>query len=208
MALTLKRTFWPTILFLLFTFSAGLIAYAFWLFQIDKGNRAYSSGNLTRASELYESAARPIATAPWLGYALANDFENLLFNHVAAHYRMGQFAEAAEKLQQAAEQAPFVSQSGEYSFWLGNLLFRNAVASKNPEEFLKQLKAALDEYERGLRAAPDHWDLKHNYEMTRKILFQKGQTPQTSQEKLKSLLDTMRPATDPAKQELPPEKRG
>lgn len=208
MAWTLKRTFWPTVLFLLFALSLVLIAYAAWLLQIDKGNRAYRGGDLARASELYESATRPIAAVPWLGYALASDFENLLFNQVAAHYRMGQIAEAAEKLQQGAERAPFVTQSGEYSFWLGNLLFRNAVASKNPQDFVKHMKAALDEYERGLRAAPEHWDLKYNYEMTKRILSQKGQSPQTTQEKLKSILDTMRPATDPAKEELPPEKRG
>ena len=208
MALTLKRTFWPSILVLLFVLSLGLIGYAAWLFQIDKGNRAYRGGELARASELYAKAARPVAAFPWLSYALANDFENLLFNQVAVHYRMGQIAEAAEKLQQGAEQAPFVTQSGEYSFWLGNLLFRNAVASKNPQDFLKHLKAALDEYERGLRAAPEHWDLKYNYEMTKRILSQKGQSPQNTQEKLKSILDTMRPAADPAKEQLPPEKRG
>ncbi len=203
-----KKIIWPACLFFIFVISAGLVGYGWWLFRIEKANRAYRAGEMPLAAERYEAAEFPFRYAPWLTYLLRDDFENLIFNQVAALHARGQYPKAVEKLQQGAEWAPFLIESGEYSFWSGNLLFRRAAASKKPEDVLNNLKSALGEYQRGLQASPEHWDLKYNYELVKMILSQRDQSPNEQQEKVKSILDKMRPVKDPAKEELPPEKRG
>jgi hypothetical protein len=90
---------------------------------------------------------------------------------------------------------------------MGNLLFRRAVASQDGEEALGYLKSSLAEYQRGLAAAPADWDLKYNYEVIRQIFSQKEQDSRREGEKVKSILDKMRPTQD-KKQQIAPEKLG
>ena len=113
-----------------------------------------------------------------------------------------------KKMEEEVRRAPLVADSPEYSFWLGNVLLRRAIQSKNPEEKLKALNAALEEYEKGLAAEPDDWDLKYNYELVKHVLSQRGQDKKEAGEKVKSILDRMRPTVDPTREVLPPEKRG
>ena len=63
------------------------------------------------------------------------------------------------------------------------------------------------EYQKGLVAQPDDWDLKFNYELVRHIFSQKDQSRQQQEQKVKTLIEKMRPQ-EPSRQELAPEKRG
>jgi hypothetical protein len=58
-----------------------------------------------------------------------------------------------------------------------------------------------------LAVAPEDWDLKYNYEVIRQIFAQKEQDSKREGEKVKSILDKMRPTQD-KKQEIAPEKLG
>jgi hypothetical protein len=69
------------------------------------------------------------------------------------------------------------------------------------------LKAAMSEYQRGLAAQPDDWDLKFNYELVRNVLARPDRDRKAQEQKVKSLLDKMRPQ-DPSQQQIAPEKRG
>lgn len=199
-----RPAFWLILLFV----SATLITYALWLYQIDRGNQAYRAGDLSLAGERYEVAAASFRAVPWLAYLVRDDFETLVFNRAAVLYGMGKYDLANENLREAVAVAPFLAQRGEFSYWSGNLLFRSAAGSKNPQDFVKLLNSALEEYHRGLQASPNDWDLKYNYELARKILSQSERGTQEQQKGAKSILDLMRPSKDPASEELPPEKRG
>jgi HKD family nuclease len=99
------------------------------------------------------------------------------------------------------------AESGDYAFWMGNLLFRQATESKNPETSLNALKAALSEYQKGLAAKPEDWDLKFDYELVRSIFAQQDRNKEKQQQQIKTLIEKMRPQ-DPSQQQLAPEKRG
>jgi hypothetical protein len=90
---------------------------------------------------------------------------------------------------------------------MGNVLFRQALESKDPETSGKTLTSALSEYQRGLAAQPDDWDLKFNYELLRNLLAQPDRDRKAQEQKVKSIIDKMRP-TDPTQKQMAPEKRG
>jgi hypothetical protein len=111
------------------------------------------------------------------------------------------------KLEELPADAPTLVESADYSFWMGNLWFRQAVESKNPETSVNALKAALSEYQKGLVAQPDDWDLKFNYELVRNIFGQQDRNRQQQEQKVKTLIEKMRPQ-EPSRQEVAPEKHG
>ena len=94
---------------------------------------------------------------------------------------------------------------------MGNSLLRQAISSKNPDSSASGLKAALSEYQRGLAAHPEDWDLKYNYELVRHTLSRRGldKTEEEDEEGgVKSLLDKNEPQKDKMHEQLPREKRG
>jgi len=204
----LKKFISPAFLVLIFLLSAGLISYAWWLFQIERGNRALRRGESLTAAEIYQSAEAFLGGVPWLAHFFKSDYQKLIFNQVGILYALGRDDEVMDKLDQGTRRAPFLAESGEYSFWTGNVLLRRAIQSKDPEESLEALKGALSEYQKGLAAEPDDWDLKYNYELVRQILSQKELDKKKEGERVKSILEKMRPTVEPSRQELPPEKRG
>lgn len=204
----LKKWIWLVFLVLIFVLSAGLISYAWWLFQIEKGHRALRRGDYQTASEIYQAAEGPFRRFPWLAQLLRDDYQRSVFSQVGVLYAEGRNDEAIEKLQEEAVRAPSLLESGEYSFWTGNVLVRQAVLSKNPEVMVNALKAALEEYQKGLVAQPDDWDLKYNYELVKHILSQKDRDKKREEERVKSILEKMPPLVEPSREQLPPEKRG
>lgn len=208
MALPSKKLLWPVLLALIFVLSVGSITYAWWLYQIERGERASRRGDLLSAAEMYQSAEAPFRRLPWLAQLVREDYQRLTFDQVRLLYANGQDEEVMDKLEEGLRRAPSLAESAEYSFWLGNVFLRRAVQTKDAEEKLKALKAALEEYEKGLMAQPEDWDLKYNYELVKNILAQRGQDKKEAGEKVKSILDKMRPTDDRARQVLPPEKRG
>ena len=164
-------------------------------------------GNARRAAEIYQAAEAPFLKVPWLTRVLRNDYQRLVFNQVAIFYAEGKDEEVIERLEEEAARAPFLGETGEYAFWNGNVLLRQAARSKKPEVMLKNLKDALTIYRKGLEAQPDDWDLKYNYELVQHVLSQGGRGKK-KEERVKSILKKMRPLVKPARDKLPPEKRG
>ena len=208
MPLVSKKLLWPVLLALVFVLSVGSITYAWWLYQIESGNRAARKGEHLAAAEIYHIAEAPFRRLPWLAHLLRDDYQRLTFNQVRLLYTNGQDEEVLEKLEEGLRRAPFLAESAEYSFWLGNVFLRRAVQTRDPEEKLKALQASVEEYEKGLMAWPEDWDLKYNYELVKYILVQRGQEKKEAGEKVKSILDKMRPTIDKSREALPPERRG
>jgi len=202
-----KKFIWSPFLILIFVLSVGSISYAWWLFQIEKGNQSLQRGDSQKAEEIYREAKAPFRQIPLLTQLFKSDYQSLVFNRIGLLYANGQIEEVLEKLQEEADHAPFIAQTGEYSFWMGNVLLRKAIRSKVPEDLVNALEAARGEYRRGLTVEPDDWDLKYNYELVLHMLSQKGRG-KIKMEKVKSILEKMKPLRIPHKGVLQPEKQG
>ena len=203
----MKKAIWPFTLVVTFLVSFGLMYYAWWLFGLEKANRAVQKGNGQVAAPYYEAAISPFQKAPWLSWILRRDYQDAVFNHVALLYTDGKDDVILETLEQETQRSPHLTEAAAYSFWMGNVLLRRAAQSKDPEAMMNSLKQAASAYHKGLELYPDDWDLKYNYEMVQHILSQKGRG-RGKQEKVKSVLQKMRQLKKPAEKELPPEKRG
>jgi len=203
----MRKFFWAFFLILVFLCSAGLIGYSWLVFQISRGVAAARHGELETASNIFERAQTPFRTIPWLSQILKSDYEKLTFDQVNVLFAQGEPEVIFDKFEEAVRSSPAIKDQGDFSFWMGNLLFQRAVASRDGEEALGYLKSALAEYQRGLAVAPQDWDLKYNYEVIRQIFAQKEQDSKREGEKVKSILDKMRPTQD-KKQQIAPEKLG
>jgi tetratricopeptide (TPR) repeat protein len=203
----MKKFFWPVLLILIFLCSAGLIGYSWLVFQMSRGVAAVRHGELEKAAAILELAETPFRTIPWLARILEDDYNRLIFDQINVLFAQGDQEVIFDKFEEAVKNSPAIRDQGNFAFWTGNLLFRRAAASQDGEEALGYLKSSLAEYQRGLAVTPEDWDLKYNYEVVRQILAQKGQDGKKEGEKVKSILDKMRPPQD-KKQEIAPEKLG
>jgi tetratricopeptide (TPR) repeat protein len=203
----MKRFFWAVFLIFVFLCSAGLIGYSWLVFQISRGVAAARHGELETAAGFFELAETPFRTVPWLSRILRDDYGKLTFDQVNVLFAQGEPEVILDRFEEAVRSSPTIKDQGDFSFWMGNLLFRRALTSQDGEEALGYLKSALAEYQRGLAVAPEDWDLKYNYEVIRQIFAQKEQDSKREGEKVKSILDKMRPTQD-KKQEIAPEKLG
>jgi tetratricopeptide (TPR) repeat protein len=203
----MRKFLWSSFLILVFLCSAALIGYSWLVFQMSRGVAAARQGELEKAAANFELAETPFRTIPWLARILEADYNRLILDQVNVLFTRGEPETIFDKFEEAVRNSPAIKDDGNFAFWTGNLLFRRAVASQDGEEALGYLKSSLAEYQRGLTVAPEDWDLKYNYEVLRQILAQKGQDGKREGEKVKSILDKMRPAQE-KKQEIAPEKLG
>ena len=193
------------LLFLLL--SLGLLGYGWMMRQFETAQNAFQQGDSAAALESYRRAEMPFQKLPGLARLFKEEYSHVNFNQVAILYQQKQNQEAVERLEQLPANLPELAESGDYSFWMGNLLFRQATESKNPEASLNALKGALAEYQKGLAAKPDDWDLKFDYELVRAVFAKQDRSQEKQQQKVKTLIEKMRPQ-DPSQQQMAPEKRG
>lgn len=201
-----KQVTWVGCL-IVFLISSGLIAYGWVMFELDRAQTAFSQGDLAGAMETYARVERPLHELPWLTQILAAEHKQASLNQVAILYSQRKIADALAKLEQLPIHAPALVESADYSFWMGNVLFRQAIESQDAETATNALTAAMAEFKRGLAQQPDDWDLKFNYELVRNILAQPDRDRKAQEQKVKSIIDKMRPQ-DPSQQQMAPEKRG
>ncbi len=192
---------------LLLLLSLGLLGYGWMARQLEAGQNAFQQGNSAAALEFYRRAELPFQSIPWLANLFKEEYTQINLNQVAILYQQKQNQEAVERLEQMPAYLPELAESGDYAFWMGNLLFRQATESKNPETSLNALKGALSEYQKGLAAKPDDWDLKFDYELVRAIFAKQDRSQDKQEQKVKTLIEKMRPQ-DPSQQQMAPEKRG
>ncbi|HWP56843.1 MAG TPA: hypothetical protein VNL14_03030 [Candidatus Acidoferrales bacterium] len=202
------RKLWaPAFHLLVFIVSGALLAYGWLAFEIDRAQRTQRQGDTEAAATIYARAERPFFWIPGLARILAHAYKAVSFGQVAIFYEQNRTDDALGKLEQISATAPALTETGEYAFWTGNLLFRQAQQTKDPEAAVSSAKAALGEFQRGLALEPEDWDLKYNYELV-STMFLKGQSQKKEEQKVKSLLDKMRPTQEPSREDLAPEKRG
>jgi len=192
---------------LLLLISLGLLGYGWTMRQFQTAQEAFRRGDHALALESYGRPDLLFQKAPWLAQIFNEEYTRLNLNQVTILYHQKLNREALEKLEQMPAQLPAVTENADYSYWMGNLLFRQATESKDPETVLTALKGALSEYQKGLAAKPDDWDLKYDYELVRSVFAKQGGDRQKQEAKVKSIIDKMRPQ-EPTQQKIAPEKRG
>jgi hypothetical protein len=190
-----------------FVISLGLLAYGWLTYELDLAHKAISRGDLDGAAAIYSRVEAPFENLPWLAEILPEEHKQASLNQVAILYGQRRNADALTRLEQLPAHAPGLVESADYSFWMGNVLFQQALESKDPETLTNALKSAMSEYQRGLAAQPGDWDLKFNYELVRGILAQPERDRKAQEQKVKSIIDKMRPH-EPSQQQVAPEKRG
>jgi tetratricopeptide (TPR) repeat protein len=203
----MKKLFTLTCAGLIVVLSTACLVYAWVLFEFDRGVKAGRRGDFEAALVHLEAAGNPLEKVPWLPWALKEDYQAIVFNQIGILYQAGEYEKVVEKLEQAAREASFMSETAAHSFWLGNVLVRRAVANPDPEEAAQGLQSAVAEYQKGLDAHPEDWDLKYNFELTKQILA-RDQDQKKAGEKVKSILEKFQPTDEKSRQELPAEKRG
>jgi tetratricopeptide (TPR) repeat protein len=204
----MKKLFTSTFAVLILVLSGACLLYAWVVLEFDRGVKAGERGDFEAALAHLEAAAQPLDKIPLLPWAFKEDYQAIVFNQVRILYQAGEYEKVVEKLEQAARGASFMSETAAHSFWLGNVLVRRAVESPDAEEIVQGLQSAAAEYQKGLTAHPEDWDLKYNFELTRQILTQRDQDRKKTGEKVKSILEKLQPVDEKSRQELPAEKRG
>ena len=187
--------------------SLALLGTGIWLLTLERAARAAARGNLERAAALYAAAEQPFVGP--LAQVFPAAYGRTVLAQVALAYRRGKLDAAAALLDKAAAASPSLSEYAEFAFWRGNVLIRRALANEDPELIMKNLYAAGDQYRKALVAAPDDWDIKHNFELVQYVLRQQELDRQKEEARIKSILERIRTITEPGEREPPPpEKRG
>ncbi|MGH7846699.1 MAG: hypothetical protein ACREQW_16245 [Candidatus Binatia bacterium] len=204
----MRKVLGPVCYFLIFIGSAALLGYGWLILRIDQAQRAQQRGDTETAAKIYSQAETPFYFVLGLARVLREEYKNVSLSQVSILYGQNRTEDAFKKLEQISTTAPLLMESGEYAFWTGILLFRQALQTKDPEASVNAAKSALSEFQKGLAAQPEDWDLKYNYELVSTIFLQKERSQKREEQKVKSLLDKMRPTNDPSGEDLAPEKRG
>ena len=91
---------------IVFVISAGLIAYGWVTFELDRAQTAVFQGDLAGAMETYARVERPLNKLPWLTQFLAAEHTQASLNQVAILYTQRKIADALAKLEQLPIDAP------------------------------------------------------------------------------------------------------
>jgi len=150
--------------------SLMLLSYAQWVREIAHAETALASGDYPAAEQ---AGAAAYATAEHSLFPLANfhaQSRKMVFNRARALSAMKQDDASLRLLEAAAQRIPALADDPEYHLWVGNALYRQAVAQTEKQALRVGLERAADSFRSGLASAPEDWDLKYNYELTARLL--------------------------------------
>jgi hypothetical protein len=160
----------------------ALIAYARWTKPLEEAQAAVREGNLERALERYAAAESRFAKVAPARTLFQRDYHTAVENHVWALYSLNRYDQTIEK----AAASPSTPKT---HFWAANALFQKARLEEQPEARTSWLTRADEEYRKALQLAPEDWDIKYNYELTRRILTELKKDPKNQQ----PLMQILRP---------------
>ena len=157
------------------------LAYARWTSPLRDADQALAAGNTAASLEAYAAAEARFGRFAATRCLFARRRADAIYNQLALLYRDGHYAAVIEKASTApAGAAP--------RFWGGSALLARAVAEENPDARLRLAIAAEQELGQALRAAPDDWDTKYNYEMAARLAAGLRREPQAERDLLMKLL--------------------
>lgn len=152
-----------SVLALVFVTGAAAAAYGVWARPLLDAERELDAGRDDAALHAYASAEARFGRFGATRQLAAPDYARAVANQLALMYRAGRYEAVVEK----ASTAPAAASP---HFWAGSALLARALAERAPEPRLVWLTRAEDELKQALRAAPDDWDSKVNYEIAARLL--------------------------------------
>lgn len=155
--------------------SLPLLYYGLWIRQFHQANEAFQRGDYQQAKGYHHDAEVMLDRFQFLKHLpkLKEDYQRLVLNQVKILYAEGRYDEVLKNLEESLKKAKYLDFSSEFHFWAGNALFRQAIFKQEEKKVLEGMQLAMGEYQRGLELAPEDWDLKYNYELTKKMITEK-----------------------------------
>lgn len=202
------RKRWKCILLVVvFVISLPLIYYGLSNLRFNQANKAYKQGDYIKALEHYQAAEAMLDIFDFVKHLppLKYPYQRLVLNQAKVLFALGRHDAVLKKLEMSLKKAKYLDFSPELHFWAGNALFFKAISRQHTEDILEDLQLVMNEYKKGLELAPEDWDLKYNYELTKRVIAEKIEKGEEDQ--LIELLEEKR-RMDQEKRTLPPEKAG
>lgn len=159
----------------------ALLLAAFWLAPFATAEAADRGGNLDDALKYYAASEKRFEAVPATKRVLPTVFDASQANQVRVLYLMSQFDAAIEK-------AGSSGATHGVHFWTGCSLFQKAHLEEKDEARLGWLSRAEEEFHKALEIAPDDWDTRYNYELTRRLLAELRKQPKTPPKQMMQLL--------------------
>lgn len=184
--------------------SLPLLYYWLWLRRFYHANEAFQRGNYQQAKDSYQAAEAILESFQFLKQLpkLKGDYQRVVLNQVKILYAEGRYDEVLKKLEDSLKKAKYLDFSPEFHFWVANALFRKAISKEELDEVMEGTQLAMDRYLKALKLAPQDWDLKYNYELTKKMTTEKLDMKKL--ELLKEIQERMKEE----ERKLPAEKAG
>jgi Ca-activated chloride channel family protein len=167
------NTFLAGICILFLVPDAGAVSVAG---QVDRGNKAYKTGNFDQAADLYQQALIIDPKSASVEYDLGTAF-----------YKKGDYANALGHLQKALlTEDPLIAQ--QVHFNLGNTLYMSGISlqESNIQQAIDQLEKSLGYFQKVLNAVPKDTDAKSNYDFVKNELERLKQKQKEQQQQKQS----------------------
>ena len=186
--------------------SSTMVIYGFWLNRVRLAEKSFAQAQYQEAQEKLKRAWSGWELAFLPGSLVRETQAHIALNLIQVGYVLEEYEQTMEFLQDAVVSLPSLH-SPEYHFWLGNLTMQRAL--NNPDtNLIDALTRCKEEYLETLRAAPQLWDAKYNYEYVNMLLEQLQKSGSDGEMEFKLLLEKVRTDIQRRKKELPPQKRG
>jgi len=185
--------------------SLPLLYYGLWIYRFNYANKAFRKGDYQQAMHYYQTAEAMLNRFQFLKHLpkLKDNYQQLVLNQVKVLYAEGRYDEVLKKLEESLKEARYLDFSPEFHFWVGNALFHKTTAEEKLDEVIEGMQLAMDRYLKALKLAPHDWDLKYNYELTKKLVMER-----LDMKKKLELLKEIQRRMKEEERKLPAEKAG
>jgi hypothetical protein len=163
-----------------------LLWLARWVSPLAAADAAVREGRLTDGLNEFKSVESRLSRVPALQQLAPALLGSVQANQVRLLYEMQRYDEAIEKA------GASTSVHGTH-FWSGCAMFARGSGEERAGERLEWLQRAEDQFRSALTVAPNDWDTKFNYELTRSLLSRLREEPETPRRLLFELLRPQAP---------------
>lgn len=163
-----------------------LLWVASWLAPLSEADAAVRDGRLSDGLGAFRTAESRLTRVPGLQQLAPQLLGAVQSNQVRLLYQLQRYDEAVDKAADSTGAAAT-------HFWSGCALFARASAEERAESRLDWFERAEAEFRAAVGAAPDDWDSKFNYELTRTLLNRLREQPDTPRRLLFELIRPQSP---------------
>lgn len=146
----------------LFLLGLLAVAYSQWTKPLREAERALARGETEAGLDAYAAAEARYGRFTVTRYLFAAWHADAVYNQLFLLYRAGDYPAVIDK-------AAIAPPGAAPRFWAGTAFVARALAEQNSEMRLRWVTAAEQELGQALKAAPDDWNTKFNYEIAARL---------------------------------------